>query len=177
MLDDVMHSIVPMCVIGWVSSWLVLNPGATLIAGRRSNILFSSIVVLDFNQGVDGINQINYVLQSSNKTSVLPRLPLPTSIPEWRQKKEPNSCNTSLRFLRENISSKTDMRNDKTLISFVIFCHNLLKTLFYVLTNTLYISYNVNFDEHFYGPLNSLMQGLGVTLLLGFVWLTMLRRP
>jgi len=140
MLDDVMHSIVPMCVIGWVSSWLVLNPGATLIAGRRSNILFSSIVVLDFNQGVDGINQINYVLQSSNKTSVLPRLPLPTSIPEWRQKKEPNSCNTSLRFLREDISYEN--RHEKRQ-NFNFFCHILSQFIenfiLYVQTNTLFI--------------------------------------
>ena len=35
------------------------------IAGRRGSLLFfSSIVVLDFNAYVDGINQINYVLQS-----------------------------------------------------------------------------------------------------------------
>ena len=153
MLDDVMHSIVPMCVIGWVSSWLVLNPGATLIAGRRSNILFSSIVVLDFNQGVDGINQINYVLQSSNKTSVLPRLPLPTSIPEWRQKRSPILVILHCVSYERTFLTKTDMRNDKTLISFVIFCHNLLKTLFYMFKQIPYLSYNVNFDEHFYGPL------------------------
>ena len=43
--------------------------------------------------------------------------------------------------------SVTDMRNDQTLIFLVIFCHNLLKTLFYMFKQIPYLSHNVNFDE------------------------------
>ena len=99
---------------------------------------------------------MNYVLKSLNKTSDVcyPEL---TTFAKYQLlyrsnvKKEPNSCNTSLCFLREEISHEKD--NDQTFIFFVIFCHNLLKTLFDMFKQIPYLSYKVNyFDEHFYGP-------------------------